>query len=94
MRLFEEVTRNICHPIRETKLYFQQVTYVNGKCSVCWQLHLQSKMGILRKLIQMYCGNSERNWTVVYKSVYTESTYFFDIPMTVFLPNVLHRHLY
>lgn len=33
---------------------------VNVKCSVCWQLHLQSKMGILRKLIQIYCWNTNK----------------------------------
>lgn len=40
------------------------------------QLHLQSKIGILRKLIQIRCWNSERNWTTAYETIHTESNIF------------------
>lgn len=79
-------------PSAKIKLYFQQATYVNGKCSVCWQLHLKSKMGILQKLIQIYCWNSERNWTVVYKSIHEK--HIFSIFQSLFLPNVSREYLY
>lgn len=40
------------------------------------QLHLQSKIGILRKLIQIRCWNSERNWTTAYETIHIESNIF------------------